>query len=70
MTERYCLYSADAEGNLKRGEIHHPPWNLQLAKAEISENSMTKGLGLTLGAPDLLHFSRRQDVAVWPLRRV
>jgi uncharacterized protein len=70
LTERYYLYSADAEGNLKRGEIHHPPWNLTLAKAEISDNSMTKGLGPTLGAPDLLHFSRRQDVAVWPLRRV
>jgi uncharacterized protein YqjF (DUF2071 family) len=70
LTERYCLYSADAEGNLKRGEIHHRPWNLQLAKAEISENSMTNRLGLTLEAPELLHFSRRQDVLVWPLRRV
>jgi hypothetical protein len=70
LTERYCLYSADAEGDLKRGEIHHPPWNLQLANAEISDNSMTKGLGLSLGTPELLHFSRRQDVAAWPLRRV
>ncbi|HJY89136.1 MAG TPA: DUF2071 domain-containing protein [Candidatus Acidoferrum sp.] len=70
LTERYCLYSADAEGNLKRVEIHHLPWNLQLAKAEISENSMTKGLGLAFGVPELLHFSRRQDVGVWPLRRV
>jgi hypothetical protein len=70
LTERYCLYSEDAEGNLRRGEIHHLPWNLQLARAEISENSMTTELGLALGAPELLHFSRRQDVAVWPLRRV
>jgi len=70
LTERYCLYSADAEGNLKRGEIHHAPWNLQIAKAEISENSMTKGLGLALGVPELLHFSRRQDVVVWPLQHV
>jgi hypothetical protein len=70
LTERYCLYSADAEGNLKRGEIHHPPWNLQIAQTEILESSMTKELGLTLGVPELLHFSRRQEVAVWPLRRV
>jgi hypothetical protein len=55
---------------LKRGDIHHLPWNLQVAEAEISENSMTKAPGLALGAPELLHFSRRQDVAVWPLRRV
>jgi hypothetical protein len=65
-----CLYSADAEGNVKRGEIHHRAWDLQLAWAAVSENSMTQGLGLTSGAPELLHFSRRQDVAVWPLQSV
>jgi len=27
-------------------------------------------LGLDLGTPELLHFSRRQDVEVWPPRRV
>jgi uncharacterized protein len=70
LTERYRLYSVNAQGNLKRGEIHHAPWDLQLARAEISENSMTNRLGFTLGAPELLHFSRRQDVAVWPLSRV
>ena len=70
LTERYCLYRADADGTLKRGDIHHLPWNLQVAQAEISENSMTKGLGLDLGTPELLHFSRRQDVKVWPPRRV
>jgi len=70
LTERYCLYSADADGTLKRGDIHHLPWNLQVAQAEISENSMTKGLRLDLGTPELLHFSRRQDVEVWPPRRV
>jgi hypothetical protein len=43
---------------------------LQVAQAEISENSMTKGLRLDLGTPELLHFSCRQDVEVWPLRRV
>ncbi len=70
LTERYCLYRADAEGNVKRAEIHHRPWDLQPARAEISENSMSKGLGLTLRAPELLHFSRRQNVAVWPLESV
>lgn len=70
LTERYCLYRMDADGTLKRGDIHHLPWNLQVAQAEISENSMTKGLGVDLGTPELLHFSRRQHVAVWPPRRV
>lgn len=70
LTERYCLYSADTEGNLMRSEIHHPPWDLQFAKAEFAENSMAAGLGITLPLPELLHFSRRQDVVVWPLRPV
>ena len=56
LTERYCLYRADTDGTLKRGDIHHPPWNLQVAQAEISENSMTKGLGLDLGTPNCCIF--------------
>ena len=56
LTERYCLYSADADGTLKRGDIHHLPWNLQVAQAEISENSMTKGLGLDFGNAGIVAF--------------
>ncbi|MGA2422128.1 MAG: DUF2071 domain-containing protein [Candidatus Acidiferrum sp.] len=69
LTERYCLYTADRRGRLIRGEIHHAPWLLQMAEAEIAENSMASAAGMTL--PDckpLLYFSRRQDVVVWPPR--
>jgi uncharacterized protein len=65
LTERYCLYSATPKGQLLRGEIHHPPWDLRLAEAEITDNSMANGLiAPLLGAP-LLHFSKRQDVVAW-----
>ena len=69
LTERYCLYAQDARGSLYRSEIHHPPWQLQLAETGFTENSMlaADGLETPAGAP-LLHFSRRQDVVVWPLQ--
>lgn len=69
LTERYCLYTED-EGRLKRAEIHHPPWPLQPAEAEIEENTMPPpGLELLDDEP-LLHFSARQDVVIWPLEDV
>lgn len=66
LTERYCLYAAGRSGNVFRGEIHHQPWRLQVAEAEIARNTMTEAAGLPLprGKP-LLHFARRQDVVVW-----
>ncbi len=53
---------------MKRAEIHHEPWPLQPAEAEIEENTMPpSGIELLDEAP-LLHFSARQDVVIWPLR--
>jgi len=69
LAERYCLYTTDARGRPYRAEIHHAPWPLQAAEAEIIENTVAAAGGVTL--PDMaprLHFSRRLDVLVWPLR--
>jgi uncharacterized protein len=53
-------------GGLRRAEIHHPPWPLQPAEADIQRNTMTQGLGFRLpDLPPLLHFSERLDVHVW-----
>jgi hypothetical protein len=49
-----------------RLEIHHPPWPLQAARAELSRNSMAGANRLQL--PDrqpLLHFVERQDMVAW-----
>jgi uncharacterized protein len=70
LTERYCLYTEDACGRLLRADIHHEPWPLQPAEAEIDLNTMPPEW---LELPDeepLLHFARRQDVVIWPLERV
>jgi len=66
LTERYCLYTADARGQIIRAEIHHPPWPVQPAEAEFARDSMTESLGIALTPHPLLHFARRQDVLVWP----
>jgi uncharacterized protein YqjF (DUF2071 family) len=68
LTERYCLFSRDNRGRILSGEIHHPPWSLQLAEARFATNSMASPLGISLGDPELLHFARRQDMAAWPPR--
>ena len=69
LTERYCLYTVH-NAKLYRGEIHHQPWPLQDASAHISVNRMASAAGLVLpdGAP-LLHFAKRLDVLIWPLRQ-
>ncbi len=69
-TERYCLYTVWRK-RVYRGEIHHAPWPLQAASAEILNNTMAAAAGITL--PDTLprlHFAKRQDVLIWALQRV
>jgi uncharacterized protein len=67
LAERYCLYTADGKARIIRCEIHHPPWALQMAEAELQENTMAAAAGITIAElkPELLHFSRRQEVVVW-----
>ena len=35
LTERYCLYTMTRSGEPRRLEIHHKPWPLQTAEAQI-----------------------------------
>ena len=68
LTERYCLYTI-RRGRVYRCEIQHPPWPLQDAEAVFEVNTMAKAAGIVLPPSNpLLHFSRRQDVLIWPLR--
>lgn len=68
LTERYCLYTQRPDGTLVRGDIHHRPWPLHAAVAEIEENSIAAAYGIDLaGPPALLHFSERLDVVVWSI---
>jgi uncharacterized protein len=70
LTERYCLYTVDRRGRIRRADIHHAPWPLQAARAEFAENTMTEPFGLRLPKREpLLHYAARQDVLIWrPVR--
>jgi len=69
LTERYCLYTVH-DDTVYRGEIHHQPWPLQSAEANVEINTMAAASDIALpGTAPLLHFARRLEVLIWPLRR-
>lgn len=70
LTERYCLYTLDDEQRVLRGDIHHPPWPLRPAEAEIDVNTMASELAVELDEDPLLHYAHRQDVVFWTLQSV
>jgi uncharacterized protein len=70
LTERYCLLTS-AKGKPTIAEIHHRPWPLQKAKADLRVNSMVEALGLQL--PDrqpLLHFARELETLEWSAKTI
>jgi hypothetical protein len=68
LTERYCLYTVHNK-KIFRGEIHHEAWALQNAQAEFEINTMTTAASISLPpSPPLLHFARKQEVLIWPIR--
>jgi uncharacterized protein len=71
LIERYCLFTVDNARNVYSLDIHHPPWPLQPAEAEITLNTMADAAGVRLPhLPPLLHFSKRQDMVGWGLQRM
>ncbi len=80
LTERYCLYAvAPRRGGghrVFRGEIHHEPWPLRSARAEIHACTMTTAVGPdpialdTSAPPESLLFVDRVVVAGWAPVRV
>lgn len=66
LTERYCLHAADEEGRLLTADIHHAPWPLQPAWAELEVNTMAEPFGIDLHRPpESLLFARGIEVALW-----
>lgn len=68
MAERYCLYTVNGSGNLKRCDILHQPWQLQKAEAEFYMNTMLSNQSIFVENPEpILHFSKEKKVRMWPL---
>ncbi len=70
LTERYCLYAADEDGRVGRGEIQHVPWPLRLAEAEIETNTVADAHGFAFEGEPLLHYVAGIDVVGWTLERL
>jgi hypothetical protein len=67
LTERYCAYTLDDSRRPQRIEIHHRPWSLRPARAEIQTNTMAAPFAIALEGEPLLHLAAPQDVVIWPL---
>lgn len=71
LTERYCLFTRSRAGDPMRASIHHIPWPLEEAEAEIEQNDLAAAVGISLPDVDpVLHYSRRLAVYVWQLERL
>ena len=69
LTERYCLFTAHGS-RLSVGHIHHLPWPLEAAEAEIRVNELPAAHGITLpDRPPVLHFARELEVYIWALNQ-
>jgi uncharacterized protein len=65
--ERYCLFTVDRSGQPIRANVHHVPWPLEDAEADIERNDLPAAMGIALPAENpVLHYSRRLAVYIWP----
>ena len=71
LLERSCLFTCNRAGHAVRANLHHVPWPLEEAEAEIERNDLAEAIGIQL--PDqepVLHYSRRLAVYIWPAELV
>jgi uncharacterized protein len=64
LTERYCLY---ADGGRARADIHHRPWRLHEADADVLAHRLAP---VPVQGEPICHYAGRQDVLVWPLEQL
>lgn len=70
VTERYRLFARDRRGVIWKAEIHHRPWPLQPARADLDAQPLAATLGITLpSTPPHLAYSERLDTMIWALER-
>jgi uncharacterized protein YqjF (DUF2071 family) len=67
LTERYCLFTHNNAGELVRANVHHVPWPLEDAAADIERNDLPASIGIDIQEQEpVLHYSRRLAVYMWP----
>ncbi len=68
LVERYCFYTVDPHGRTVRGDVHHPPWLLRDATAEVAKNGLLSAAGITPQTDEpLVHASPGVATRAWRL---
>lgn len=71
LVERYCLYAVSPSTRVYRMEIHHRPWLIQPATAEVDAAALLQAAGVARPASKpVLHFSPVQEMIAWLPDRV
>jgi uncharacterized protein len=66
-----CVFSTNRAGEPIRANLHHVPWPLEEAEAEIERNDLATAVGIELpNREPVLHYSRRLAVYMWPAELV
>jgi hypothetical protein len=71
LAERYLLYTA-SDGHLWQAQVHHAPYPLQAAHAEVQREGLVAAAGIERpdDPPTLVHFAREVNVEIFALRDV
>ncbi|MBU8880406.1 DUF2071 domain-containing protein [Bacillus sp. FJAT-29790] len=70
LTERYCMFSSDKGSNIYSVDLHHRPWPLQKAEAEIYTNTLFSPFHFDLSeVKPLSHFSKGIDALFWNIKK-
>lgn len=65
--ERYLLHTVN-KGKVYTGQVHHPPYPVQLADVELLEDQLVHAAGFDVaGSPDLVHYASGVDVEIFDL---
>ena len=65
------MFSTNRAGQPIRANLHHVPWPLEEAEAEIERNDLATAVGIELPKMEpVLHYSRRLAVYIWPAELV
>jgi uncharacterized protein YqjF (DUF2071 family) len=69
LVERYLLYTG-SDRRLFRAQVHHEPYPLQRARAELGRETLLAAAGIARPAPPLVHFAREVNVEIFGLDEI
>ena len=70
LTDRYCFFSEDRQGQIHQANIYHNPWPLQQAMVKIQSNKLFQAHGFNQPTTEpLCLFSEKISVVNWWLNQ-